>query len=97
VGRNVEAAAVLRHTGLAVVVMCALVAQADAQDAGPGYDRSIVGLCRNYAAAIRDLPAESSFASCMEQRGCSVAPGTAQYQCLDPSLQPRHGGHNDGG
>jgi hypothetical protein len=97
VRKNAEAAAIMRWIGLAVAVMCALVAHAVAQDAGPGYDQSIVGVCRNYAAAIRDFPAESTFASCMEQRGCSNIPGTAQYQCQDPSLQPRHGGHNDGG
>jgi hypothetical protein len=87
----------MRRTGLAAALMCLLAGPAAAQLAGPAYDQSIVGLCRNYAAAIRDLPAESTFASCMEQRGCSNIPGTAQYQCQDPSLQPRHGGHNDGG
>jgi hypothetical protein len=96
VGRNAEPGAVFRRGAFAAALMCLLTGPAAAQQAGPTLDQSIAGLCRSYASGIRDVSPESSFDFCMRQRGCSIVPGTAQYTCEAPGLQPRHGGGDDG-
>ena len=44
----------------------------------------ILSICRQYAAALTDLPADLSFKQCMSERHCRPVPSPPGYWCEPP-------------
>jgi hypothetical protein len=57
-----------------------------------GYAVMIEALCRQYAAAVRGMPADLMFDQCMIERHCRASSGSSGYQCEMPGPMNWHGG-----
>jgi hypothetical protein len=81
----------------AVAALICVVAGTAAQgQTGPSVadDRAaaIVSICRQYAAALTDMPADLMFKQCMFKRHCRPVPSPPGYWCEPP--QPLWGGNS---
>jgi hypothetical protein len=72
----------------AAAALICLVAGAAAQgQTDPGaYDRAVAteSICRQYAAAVTDMPADLMFKDCMSERHCQPVPTPPGYWCEPP-------------
>ena len=73
----------------AAAALIYLVADTAAQgQTGPSvdYDRAavMVSICRQYAAALTDMPADLMFKQCMSERHCQPVPSPPGYWCEPP-------------
>jgi hypothetical protein len=73
----------------AVAALICVFADAAAQgQTGPSadYDRAVVteSICRQYAAAVTDMPADLMFKDCMSERHCRPVPTPPGYWCEPP-------------
>jgi hypothetical protein len=69
-------------------LICVVAGTAVQGQTGPGVadDRSavIVSICRQYAAALTDMPADLMFKQCISERHCRPIPSPPGYWCEPP-------------
>ena len=69
-------------------LICVVASTAVQAQTGPSVadDRAavIVSICRQYAAALTDMPAVLSFKQCMSERHCRPVPSPPGYWCEPP-------------
>jgi hypothetical protein len=71
-------------------LICVIAGTAVQGQTGPSVadDRAavIVSICRQYAAALTDMPTDLMFKQCMLQRQCRPVPSPPGYWCKPPPL-----------
>jgi hypothetical protein len=69
-------------------LICVVAGTAVQGQTGPSVadDRAavIVSICRQYAAALTDMPVDFSFKQCMSERHCRPVPSQPGYWCEPP-------------
>jgi len=91
--RRTLAADVLRPALFATVILLLTRAAASGQTgADLAYTETIEDLCRQYAAAISGIPADTAFNQCMDERHCRILSGSSRYRCAMPGPMTWHGG-----
>lgn len=69
-------------------LICVVAGTADRGQTGPSVadDRTTItkSICRQYAAALTDLPADLMFKQCMFERHCRPIPSPPGYWCEPP-------------
>ena len=71
----------------AALIWLVTCSAASGQPGRGGVDRytlMIEAICRQYAAAVTDMPPDRMFAQCMAERNCQISPGSASYHCEPP-------------
>jgi hypothetical protein len=83
----------LRFAFYAASLLLVTSAGASAQESSElAYSRQIEALCRQYAAAISEVPAVAAFAQCMSERHCRPISDSVRYRCDIPGPLSWHGG-----
>ena len=87
--RKHSAAAKCAWFASAVAALICVFADAAAQGQtghSADYDRAVVteSICRQYAAAVTDMPADLMFKDCMSERHCRPVPTPPGYWCEPP-------------
>jgi hypothetical protein len=86
----------VRFASAAAALICLAAGTAIHGQTGPSvdYTRAVVteSICRQYAAALTDMPADLMFKQCMAERHCQPVPSPPGYWCEPP--QPLWGGNS---
>ena len=74
----------------AAALICLVAGTAVQGQTGPSvdYDRAVVteSICRQYAAALTEMPADLMFKQCIGERHCQPVPSPPGYWCAPPPL-----------